>query len=105
MGEQMSEAQANRIVVASEEQVSGKLTGERVVLSMKDGTYYGLSDVGALVWDLVQEPISTGDLVDRILDSYKVDRAVCERDVLELLREMAARSLVVFQECATASRN
>jgi len=100
----MSEAKADRIVAASEDQVSGKLTGERVVLSMKDGTYYGLSDVGALVWDLVQEPISTGDLVDRIVESYKVDRVTCERDVLELLSEMAAKSLIVFRECATTSR-
>ena len=100
----MSEAKADRIVVASEGQVSGKLTGERVVLSMKDGTYYGLSDVGALVWDLVQEPISTGDLVDRIIESYEVDRVTCAHDVLELLSEMAAKSLIVFRECATTSR-
>jgi hypothetical protein len=100
----MSEARENRVVVASENQVSGKLTGESVVLSMKDGTYYGLSDVAALVWDLVQEPISTTDLVDRIVEGYEVDRETCERDVLELLREMAAKSLVVFRECATTSR-
>jgi hypothetical protein len=100
----MSEAMADRIVVASGDQVSGKLTGERAVLSMKDGTYYGLSDVGALVWDLVQEPISTGDLVDRIIESYEVDRVTCERDVLELLSEMAEKSLIVFRECATTSR-
>ena len=101
----MSESRADRIVVASEEQVSGKLTGERVVLSMKDGTYYGLSDVGALVWDLVQEPISTGELVDRIVESYDVDRETCERDVSDLLREMASKSLVVFRECGTTSQN
>ena len=99
----MSETRETRIVVASEDQVSGELTAERVVLSMKDGTYYGLTEVAALVWDMVQEPISTDDLVDRIMEVYQVDRDTCRSDLFELLDEMAAKSLVVFRECATTS--
>ena len=36
--------------------------------------------------------------MERIVDNYDVDRETCERDLLELLNEMAGMSLVVFRE-------
>ena len=85
------------VVATSVDQVSGNLTGERVVLSMKDGTYYGLTEVGVLVWDLLQTPVSVGRLVEQILETYEVDRETCERDLWELLDDMSAKELVVFR--------
>ena len=85
------------VVVAAKDQVSANLTGERVVLSMKDGTYYGLSEVGALVWDLVQTPVSVGELVDRVLEGYEIDRETCERDLWKLLDNLCEKDLVVFR--------
>jgi hypothetical protein len=85
------------VVATSADQVSGNLTGERVVLSMKDGTYYGLTEVGALVWDLLQKPVSVGQLVEQIQASYEIDRETCERDLWNLLDDMSAKDLVVFR--------
>jgi hypothetical protein len=85
------------VVATSVDQVSGNLTGERVVLSMKDGTYYGLTEVGVLVWDLLQNPVSVGRLVEQILETYEIDRETCERDLWELLDDMSAKELVVFR--------
>lgn len=36
------------IVAVTPEQVSSELSGEAVILSLKDGVYYGLNEVGAL---------------------------------------------------------
>jgi hypothetical protein len=82
------------IVFASDEQVSSRVADEEVILNLENGTYYGLDPVGARVWDLIQEPTSVKDLVDRLLEEYEVDRDQCLEDVLALLQDMHDEGLV-----------
>ena len=75
--------------------MSCDLAGEAVILSLASETYYGLNDVGALVWSLLQqEPRAVRDLRDALLAEFEVDPATCERDLLVLLNEMAQHGLV-----------
>lgn len=81
-------------LVAAPDLVSSDLGGEAVILSMRDGMYYGLDAVGARVWELLQQPRTVGELRDAIVDAFEVDPARCESDLIELLRDMAGRGLV-----------
>lgn len=81
-------------LVAAPDQVSSDLGGEAVILSMRDGMYYGLDAVGARVWELLQQPRTVSELRDAIVEVYEVDPARCESDLIDLLREMAGRGLV-----------
>jgi hypothetical protein len=84
---------ASRIVV-SEEQVFTTLGGEAVILGLRDGVYYGLDAVGARVWALLAEPRRVPELVDAIVAEFDVTREQCERDLMALLDQLAARDLV-----------
>jgi len=84
---------ASRIVV-SEEQVFTTLGGEAVILGLRDGVYYGLDAVGARVWALLAEPRRVPELVDAIVAEFDVTREQCERDMMALLDQLAARDLV-----------
>jgi len=84
---------ASRLVL-SDEQVHTSLGGEAVILGLRDGVYYGLDKVGARVWELLVEPRRVGDLVSTIVAEFDVSAERCERDVLALLRDLAARGLV-----------
>ena len=44
------------VVVAIPEQVCGELEGEAVILNLRSGIYFGLSAVGARIWQHIQEP-------------------------------------------------
>jgi hypothetical protein len=81
-------------VVASRDQVSSDLGGEKAILDLKEGRYYGLDDVGARVWDLIQEPRDVGDIRDILLEEYDVAPERCERDLLALLQRLADEELV-----------
>lgn len=81
-------------VVISDEQVFTTLGGEAVILGLRDGVYYGLDAVGARVWALVAEPRLVGDIVATIVSEFDVTRERCERDVIALLDDLVARSLV-----------
>ena len=90
------------IVVASGDQISSDLAGEVVMLNLKNGTYYGLDEVGARVWNLIQEPRSVGAVRDVILDEYDVEVERCERDLLALLGELAAADLIEVRDAPRA---
>ena len=90
------------IVVASQEQVSCDLDGESVILSMKNGVYYGLDPVGARVWTLIQSPTPLGEVRDAILAEYDVEPARCEADLCELVESLSNEGLVEVRNEASA---
>ena len=78
----------------SDDQVFTTLGGEAVILGLRDGVYYGLDAVGARVWALLAEPRRVPELVEAIVAEFDVTAEECERDVLALLDQLAARDLV-----------
>jgi hypothetical protein len=81
-------------VVASKNQVSTELGGEAVILGVDEGEYFGLNEVGARVWALVQAPVLVSAICETIGNEYEVNQAECERDVLELLTDLRGKGLI-----------
>lgn len=81
-------------VVVSVNQVSTELQEETIILGLNDGYYFGLSDVGARVWQLLQEPRVVLELRDTLAEEYDVDADRCFHDLVELLQDFAERGLV-----------
>ena len=86
------------VVCASAHQLSSDVSGEAVILDLERSVYYGLDPVGATVWRLLTVPRPVNELVDAVLAEFEVDREQCERDVVALLQEMAARGLVEVRD-------
>lgn len=74
--------------------LGSELGSEVVMLSLQDGTYYGLDDVGAEVWRLVQTPTTIGRIVAALVEMYDVDAQRCRRDVISLVATLRDRRLV-----------
>lgn len=81
-------------VVASKDQVSSDLGEEIAILDLKEGVYYGLDEVGARVWELIQTPITVGAIRDSLVEEYDVEPDRCERDVLALLQRLVDQGLI-----------
>jgi Coenzyme PQQ synthesis protein D (PqqD) len=88
------------IVVATSEQVSCPLGEESAILNLKNSMYYGMNPVGTRIWTLLKEPRSVGQLRDTLLNEYQVDAALCERDLLDLLRKMKSEGLIEVRSAA-----
>jgi len=89
-------------VVAARDQVSSNLDGEAAILNLKNGVYYGLDPVGARIWSLIQEPTTVAELRDAIVEEYEVEPDRCERDLLALLRDLAAEGLIEVRDEANS---
>ena len=49
------------------------MDGEKVMLSIQNGKYYNLGELGGEIWDLIKEPISTQELVHSLQSQYDVE--------------------------------
>lgn len=81
-------------VVASSRQVSTEVEGESVLLNFDEGVYYGLDQVGARVWQLLQAPVTPAEIRDSIVAEYEVEPERCGADIQELLEELRAAGLI-----------
>jgi hypothetical protein len=85
-------------VVAAKDQVSCDVAEEAVILDLEAGAYYGLNSVAARVWNLIQKPKTVHEILDTILEEYDVAPDRCERDLLALLRDLAAKELIKVKD-------
>lgn len=89
------EINENTIVTANTQQVTGDLPdGDVVILSLENGVYYGLNEVGAQIWKLIQQPVSVRQLNEVLLGEYDVDAEQCYQEVVRLLHELFDHELL-----------
>jgi Coenzyme PQQ synthesis protein D (PqqD) len=76
------------------DQVSCDMAGEAIVLNMKSGVYFGMEQVAALIWNLVEKPRTVGEIRDAIMKEYDVDSNTCEQDLKLFLDRLQSAGLI-----------
>ena len=84
------------VAVVTDDQLSTRLADEIVILGLRDSVYYGLSDVGARIWDLVQTRRTLGEIVSVLVEDYDVSRDEAAAGLDRLIRELETRGLVAI---------
>jgi Coenzyme PQQ synthesis protein D (PqqD) len=87
---------SNAAVVVTAEQLSTRLGDEIVILGLRDSVYYGLSDVGARIWDLIQTPRTLIEILNSLVAEYDVTAEDAAAGLDRLLRELETRGLVAI---------
>ena len=85
-------------VVAAGDLLATSFGAELVILGLKDGVYYGLEEVGARVWELLQRPVAVSAIRDALVEEFDVAPERCGRDLVKLLTDLAKRGLIEVRE-------
>lgn len=67
---------------------------EVVILDVPSGRYFGLNDVGALIWDLLDGDHDRDAILDAITADFDIDRPTAASDLDSLLAELTGAGLV-----------
>ncbi len=79
----------------TDQQISSDLAGEKVILNHQKGAYYGLNEVGALIWgELEKGSASFGALKEVVLAAYDVSTGELEADLSQLMQDLLSEKLV-----------
>jgi Coenzyme PQQ synthesis protein D (PqqD) len=81
-------------VAVSNSQVSTDLGDEIAILNLDSGVYSGLSDVGACVWNLIDEPKTVAQIHESILSQYEVTSETLFNDLTAFLNQLADAGLI-----------
>ena len=76
--------------------LTAEVDGEIVMMSIEQGRYFGLDDIGSDIWKRIEQPCSFATLIDRLAVDYDADRATIAADVHALLGRMASQDVVKF---------
>lgn len=66
-----------------------------VLLHLVSGSYHGLNDVGALVWELVDGKKTSADLVEAVRERVDDPPPTLEAEVAHFIAALRARDLVI----------
>jgi hypothetical protein len=70
------------------------MDGEKIMLSIQNGKYYNLGDVGGEIWDRIRDAISIPELITTLISDYNIDRAQCEEQVMNFLQMLIQEDLI-----------
>jgi hypothetical protein len=74
--------------------VAAALDDEMVLLNVETGTYFGLDEVGALIWGLVAEELDDTAIVARITSDYDIDELQARSDLHAFIDQLTAKGLL-----------
>ena len=89
------------IVVRAPEQVSGELEGKVVLLSIQNGEYYNMNEVGSRIWELIEKPAAVATVIEALLAEFEVERGTCEREALAFLEQLRRDNLLRIERGAS----
>ena len=82
------------VISRSPSVLTAEVDGEIVMMSIEQGRYFGLDDIGSEIWRRIEPPCSFAALVDGLSVDYDADRATIAADVRALLGRMVAQDVV-----------
>ena len=68
--------------------------GEKVMMSIDNGKYYNLGEIGGDIWTLIEKSISVQEVVEALLTEYQVEREDCVEQVLTFLQQLYNEKLI-----------
>lgn len=77
--------------------VSRDLNGQRVLLNLDSGLYFGLDELGGRIWQLLDSRTQPEEICAVLTREYDVDRKQCEADVVSLLHSLVEHGLIVVR--------
>ena len=74
--------------------VAADVAGETVLMSLERSRCYGLGGIGSEIWSKLASPVKVADLVEEFSSRYEAPPGVIERDVLQMLSQLADEGLI-----------
>jgi hypothetical protein len=69
------------------------MAGQTVMMSIPRGKYFAIDGTGQRIWECLAEPASIGEIVDRLVQEYDVERDQCETEVIAFVGDLIESGL------------
>ena len=80
--------------------VSEEIDGEVIIVNLRNGNYYSLSQSAAVIWAGIQEHATLERLRQRMQRRYFGETGSMDRDLAELIQALEAEQLIAVRSAA-----
>lgn len=91
----------NKLITQGKGNIISDMGGEKVMLSVRNGKYYNLGEMGGVIWDLIEKPLSVTELVAVLRSKYEVEQSTCEEQVISFLELLLEEGLIEVREAVS----
>ncbi|MGX2961399.1 lasso peptide biosynthesis PqqD family chaperone [Peribacillus sp. JNUCC 23] len=88
----------NKLIAQGKGNIVSDMGGEKVMLSVRNGKYYNLGEMGGAIWDRIEKPISVTQLINALMSEYEVEQSECEEQVISFLELLNEEGLLKLGE-------
>lgn len=88
----------NHIITRNEEPLSSEIDGERVMMSIEQGKYFGLNTVGSFIWEVLEQKPTLELLLEEVEKKYEVDASTCKTETIAFLKQLLDKHLIKIEK-------
>lgn len=85
----------DRAVRLSADVAESPVGGETVLLHMIDGVYFGIDEVGTVIWNLLKAGETPRSICPSLTETYAIELTTVQADVRAFLTELETRGILV----------
>jgi len=87
---------SDSIIKKNHEILASDIDGETVMMSIENGKYYGMDEIGSRIWGLINGENTPATIIDKLLKEFDVSREECMTDVMDFLEELKKNELIRY---------
>lgn len=88
---------ANSIISRNNDILANAIGTETVMMSIEAGRYYGTNKTGAYIWKLLENPLSFGELCDKLSEDFNIAREQCEVEIGPFMEDLLKENIILVQ--------
>ena len=87
----------SNIIYRNDEILINEVDGETVMMSIENGTYYGMNPTGNFVWNILNQERSIEEIVNKIIETFSLTEDQCNSDVLPFIQSMIDEKIILVK--------
>lgn len=75
--------------------VSAEVESELILLDLNSGEYYGLNEMGGLIWKGIEQGHSTEFVANKVAELYSISTDSAIKDIQNYIQELIGLGLII----------
>lgn len=84
----------NSVISKKEDAVMAELDGKVVIMSIENGQYYALDEIGTDIWKRIEGSVAVKSIVEQLVQEYEVLEERCIEDLIAFLQSIESKGLI-----------
>ena len=91
----MPDLTTDTVIRRGSDHVETRVGDQTMMMSIAQGKYYALQATAQRIWELIEQPRSVGEITERLVAEYDIERERCAAEVRGFVDELIRNGLAV----------